>query len=273
MLSSFRARQISSPGQLRAQSAVTYEYTGWSVAASGAKTSTRSRTSKPLLRSRRSRSPWAGVKLDARVVPRPLQARPAPLRPVQAVGDLPAVPVAEHGQRRVPHEHELTPRPQQPGRFGDPAIGVAPDRRPVLRDREVERGVGQRDGLRAGLDQLQPEGPLLVEPACGLELRRSDVDADDTASTTAAQPRREVGGAAAELDHIPGRHVWQDADIPLWSVPEAPGDLLPPPFARRPRVRVAGVGSRPVLPIDANVIGLVRERAGGTHAPQTIRRS
>jgi hypothetical protein len=36
---------------------------------------------------------------------------------------------------------------------------------------------------------------------------------------------------------------------------------------------VAGVGSRPVLPIDANVIGLVRERAGGTHAPQTIRRS
>ena len=27
------------------------------------------------------------------------------------------------------------------------------------------------------------------------------------------------------------------------------------------------------LPIDANVIGLVRERAGGTHAPQTIRRS
>src|SRR5206468_7682688 len=47
----------------------------------------------------------------------------------------------QHGERRVAQEHEQAARPQQPRRLGDPLVGIAPDRRAVLREREVERGV------------------------------------------------------------------------------------------------------------------------------------
>ena len=41
----------------------------------------------------------------------------------------------------------MAARPQQPRRLGDPAVGIGPDARAVLGDRQVEGGVGKRNVL------------------------------------------------------------------------------------------------------------------------------
>ena len=55
---------------------------------------------------------------------------------------------AEDDERRVAEKDELAAGPQEPRRLGDPLVRVGPDRGAVLRDGEVERGVGERDVLR-----------------------------------------------------------------------------------------------------------------------------
>ena len=52
------------------------------------------------------------------------------------------VGAAEDREDRVDEEDELAAGAQQARRLGDPGVGVAPDARPVLGDREVEGGVG-----------------------------------------------------------------------------------------------------------------------------------
>ena len=49
---------------------------------------------------------------------------------------------------RVHEEDQLAARSQDPGRLGEPAIGVGPQAGAVLRDREVEGGVAARHELR-----------------------------------------------------------------------------------------------------------------------------
>jgi hypothetical protein len=46
--------------------------------------------------------------------------------------------LTESDDRRVPEEDEPATCPQKPGRLGNPAIWIRPDRRSVLRNREVE---------------------------------------------------------------------------------------------------------------------------------------
>ena len=91
--------------------------------------------------------------------------------------------------------------PQQPVRLGDPHVRVAPDRRAVLRDREVERAVGVRDRLGVAVDERQRDTVLGGEAAGGRQLARRVVDADH-AGAASRHPRRDVRRPAPELDRV-----------------------------------------------------------------------
>ena len=67
---------------------------------------------------------------------------------------------AQDQQRRVGEEHEPPARAQQPRGLRDPALRLAPQARAVLREREVEARVGQRDRLGVALDERELEAVL-----------------------------------------------------------------------------------------------------------------
>ncbi len=123
---------------------------------------------------------------------------------------------AEDHERRVAEEHEPAAGPKQPGRLGDPAVRIGPDRRAVLGQGEVE-ALGRQSRLgRIRLDERELDPCLGHHPTRRLELRRGDVDAY-RASAVLREPRREVRGAAAELDDVePGdvtEHFSSDSSI------------------------------------------------------------
>jgi hypothetical protein len=76
--------------------------------------------------------PVRKVELDT-VVVRPLEPMHSELGPYELFGDLATVRRTEHAQDGIAEEDELAAQPQQPRRLGNPLIGVAPDRRAVLR--------------------------------------------------------------------------------------------------------------------------------------------
>ena len=142
----------------------------------------------------------------------------------------------------VPRMNTSSPLGAQQARgLGDPQGGIAPDRRAVLGEREVERVVRQRHVLGVRLDQLQAEPELGVHPPRRVELRGSDVDADHAARAGALEPGAEVRRPAAELDHVLARDVGQDLHLALGLRPLAPGDLLLRPGVVRHGVRVLRV--------------------------------
>ena len=57
-------------------------------------------------------------------------------------------------------EGEQPARSQQPGDLRQGAVGVGEVHRPVVAEHDVEAGVGQRDGLGAGLDQRHVDARL-----------------------------------------------------------------------------------------------------------------
>src|SRR4051794_24242936 len=155
----------------------------------------------------------------------PLDAVEAELRAREAVrGDLGPGRRAEDDEDGVGEEDEPAARAQQPRGLGDPALGLAPQARPVLRQREVEARVRERDGLGVGLDQRELEAvPGLHRPR-GRELLGGLVDAHRPRAA-AGQPGREVGGPAAELDGVEAGDVRQCADVGLGDLPDAPVGL------------------------------------------------
>ena len=137
------------------------------------------------------------------------------LRPLQLLACQPSSARAEDRERRVAQEDELAARPEQPRRLRDPAVGVAPDRRAVLGERDVERRIRQRHVLRVRLEQreLDARSPAAARRAV-VELCGRDVDADRP-RTAASQPGGEVGGAAAELDDVLPGDVGQRVQLGL----------------------------------------------------------
>ena len=119
-----------------------------------------------------------------------------------------------HRERAVDEEDQLAARPQEPRRFGDPQVGVAPDRGAVLGERDVEARVRKRHVLGRRLDQRELRPVLGHEPPRVRELRVRDVDAD-RARAHPREPGRPVGGAAAELDDVLPGHVRKHAAAPL----------------------------------------------------------
>ena len=152
----------------------------------------------------------------------PLDAVEPELRAREALGrHLGVGRGAEHDQRRVGQEDEPAARAQQPRRLRDPALRLAPQARAVLREREVEARVGQRDRFGVRLDQRELDAVLRLHRARRGELALRLVDADRPRAA-AGEPGREVGGAAAELDRVEPVDVGERADLGLGDAPDAP---------------------------------------------------
>ena len=230
-----RATQISSAGQRRAHSAVTYSWR--ELAPSGACSSCSASTVKPQRPSSAIARRGAGGTRQSRRSTRSGACRTA-ARERLARG-LVLVVHREHHQRRVGEEPQPAAGSQEARRLGDPRLGIAPQAGAVLGDREVERVGGQRHRLGAALDEREVQAVLGLQRVGGRELFRSHVDADRSGAA-ARQPRRHVGGPAAELDHVAPIDLGQRADALLGDLPVAPGDRVVRPVPAPGRGVVAG---------------------------------
>src|SRR5262249_61152020 len=104
------------------------------------------------------------------------------------------------------------------------------------RGRRAEAAAGRRPAPGAALHERKRETVLLLKRARRGELTRGVVDPDD-ARTPPRQPRRPVGGAAPQLDHVEARRRRQRAHLALGQAPDAPDRLSRRPGApARPRV-------------------------------------
>ena len=101
----------------------------------------------------------------------------------------------------VAEEREAPARAEEARRLRDPAVGIAPDRRAVLADGEVEAGVGEGGALGVAQMEGELEAELPLQATRRLELGRRVVDADGMRPAS-RQPGRDVGRAAAQLDRI-----------------------------------------------------------------------
>ena len=155
-------------------------------------------------------------------------------------------------QRRVGEEPEPTAGSQETGRLGNPRLGIAPQAGAVLRDRDVEGVVGQRHRLGAALDEREVESVLGLQRASGGELLRRDVDAH-RARPAARQPGRDVGRAAAELDHVAPVDLGQRVQARLGDRPRAPGDHVVRPVAAPGGLVLSGLDT-PGDPVGPRVI-------------------
>ena len=161
------------------------------------------------------------------------------------------------------------PGPEEPRGLGDPAVRVDPDRGAVLGEREVEALVRQARLGRVGLDERELDPRLGHHPPRRLELRRRDVDADRPRAAL-REPRREVRGAAAELDDVESRDVAEHAELGFVDPPDAPGDLVERPVRRGGVVRVLAVGLGPEREVLRGVAMPVhRGTRARSRAPQT----
>jgi hypothetical protein len=133
-------------------------------------------------------------------------------------------------QGAVDQEDQPPARAQQPRRLGDPAVGVAPDAGAVLADRQVEAAAAQRGALGVAVDEREGEPELALEGAGRAQLGGGAVQADD-AGAAPGEPRRDVGGAAAQLDRGAPGDVGEEPQLRLRDAPDAPGGRLVPPAA------------------------------------------
>ena len=183
-------------------------------------------TSKPVSRSRRIISPWGRWNSTDGPSASCHSTRWSPNwgRARRSVASSASGAEQRIEQRRAGEEDEPAARAQQPRGLRDPARRLAPQARAVLRQREVEARVGQRDVLGVGLDQRELDAVLRLHRARRRELALRLVDADRPRAA-AGEPGREVGGAAAELDRVQAVEVGERVDLRLRDPPHAPGRL------------------------------------------------
>ena len=136
---------------------------------SGAKISIRSSTSKPALAQQPEQVAVAELELRRAVV-LPVEPVQAALRALERLGRALEVR-AENRERRVAQEDELAAGSKQARGLGDPLVRVAPDRRAVLGDDDVERRVRERDLLGVRLEERELDPGLALHLPRGLELR------------------------------------------------------------------------------------------------------
>src|SRR5438552_18493106 len=118
--------------------------------------------------------------------------------------------------------HTASAAPTRPGRASRPAAAAAPPRESTCADpprwRRRAPSARGRTTRRAAARARPAPGPALTRfrprPSAdaGIQLRRRRVDADDT-RTALHEPRREVGGAATELDDVEAGDVTEDAHL------------------------------------------------------------
>jgi len=197
------------------------------------------------------------VELDAVVVRVGDLAQPA-LVADEAVLRGAGVRRAQGAQQRVGEEDQPAAGAQQARRLGDPGVRVAPERRAVLGDREIEARVSERHVLGAGVDQRELEAVLRLHLARGGELVLGDVHAHRPRPGP-RQPRRHVRGPAAQLDHVEALDRRQGAHLRVRDVPDPPRDLVRGPVAPG-RVDVARRLRVPRRAVDDGVVAQVHGR-------------
>ena len=144
------------------------------------------------------------------------------------LGDALLLGDAQAGQDAVGQEHQTATRAEHPGRLGNPPLGIAPDAGPVLADHQIEARAGQRHVLGVGFDQREHQTEAILAAARGGQLRRSEVEPDE-AGAASGQLGGQVGGAAAQLDHVQAADVTKDAQVALGDAEQSPGELLSGP--------------------------------------------
>jgi len=178
------------------------------------------------------------------------------MRPV-ARGGVGRVRDAQQVQGAIDEEDQAPARPQQSRRLGDPAVGVAPDAGPVLADRQVEGAAAEGRALGIAEDQREGHAEFALEGAGRPQLGGGVVQPDD-ARPAPGEPRRDVGGAAAQLDRVAPGHVMEEAQVRLRDAPDAPrGHLRPAPAAAR------GIVARLAIPggaVAQDMLGVARHR-------------
>ena len=97
--------------------------------------------------------------------------------------------VAEH-HAGEPVSNTRRPPGRNAGGLGDPPVRVAPDRGPVLADREVEALVGERRTLGVCVHEREVQPELLLERPGRRELARRVVETDHACAGASATPRR-----------------------------------------------------------------------------------
>ena len=129
----------------------------------GVRGSMRSSTTSPFARNSRIHSPYGSWNDDLVVLD--------PVHPEvvedEAVADRPRAPErpADGLDRRVVVEREQAAGAEQPCRLRDRPVRVGEGHRPVVAEDDVERRVGERDGLGAAVDQREVDAGL--RPSAG----------------------------------------------------------------------------------------------------------
>ena len=188
----------------------------------------RSSTTKPLAAEQPDPVAVAEMEFDGGII-RPLEAMHPEVRPPHPVlgGNAVLVRDAQHHDHAVAEEDELSAGTQESGRFGDPSIRIAPDRRAVLADDEIAARVAQRHLLAGAADERIRHVELALEQLRTRELVRCRVDADRTAAES-RDPRRDVARAAAQLDNDGVVHIGEQLEIALRHTEHAPPRFLRP---------------------------------------------
>ena len=142
-----------------------------------------------------------------------------------------AVGCTEQRQQAVDEEDQLTAWSENPGRLGDPGVGIAPDARAVLADREIKGGVGI--GRLLGVAEVQREVQTMfrLESPRGRELIGGVVD-PGRSRPAPGEPGGDVGRAAAQLDGIASREIGRKQVNPgLRDGEDTPGRVVRRPGA------------------------------------------
>ena len=198
------------------------------------------------------------------VAVRRVELHPAP-GPLHAVGlrvppqqPLPRHPlVGRDAQRRqvaVGEEHQASTGAQQPGDLRKPALGVAPRRGAVLAHHEVDTAVGQRQLLAVALHEREHRAEPALQPAGRGQLLAGEVDRHGP-GPLAREPRRDVGRAAGQLEHVEPAHVSQDAELALGDGEQAPHGIRPGPQLVGGGIGEALVDHGPQGPVQGHLVG------------------
>ncbi len=166
------------------------------------------------------------VEVDASVlIGGPLETVHSEMVAQQGLAGRPHVGEREHPHVRVAEEYEAAAGSQDPPRLGDPGVGVAPDRRAVFGDGEVEARVAEGRPLGVRVDQGEAHVELALQPARRRELSARVVEPHG-AGAAAREPRRHVARPAPELDDVQAVDIGEEPELGFGHAPDAPGDVL-----------------------------------------------
>ncbi len=227
-----RATQISSDGHRRAHSSGAMSVDCPESPASGACSSSRSSTSKPLPRSIRIMSPWARWNSTARSFSGHSK------RPIPNWGRCSAPsPARVSRMQRTTSTEFVRKISSPPGRRSRAASGIQRSgshhsEAPYSETARSKRRVGERDGLGAAVDVAGTRGRARAAGA-GRSRAASPSCRSRPAERPGGRATPRVGRAAAQLDRVLAGDVGQDVQLVLRDPPDTPARLVRPRPARR----------------------------------------